>query len=280
MQHTELYRTTSLELSKTLTRAYTSSFYAGMKLLRPAERKAIYGIYGFVRVADEIVDTFHAIDQKQLLEEFKAETFAAIERRCSTNPILHSYQWVVNHYKMDLELTHSFFESMEMDLVKNYHDEESYSRYIYGSAEVVGLMCLSVFYADDKESFNRLLQPARKLGEAFQKINFLRDIRADMDERERIYFPDLEMHTFDEPTKRAIEQEVKSDFQEALPGIRQLHKGARLGVYLAYRYYYQLLLKIEKLSPQQVLAHRTRISDTQKLLLLVKAYLRYKSGRI
>lgn len=280
MQHTELYRSTSLEVSKTLTRAYTSSFYAGMKLLRSAERKAIYGIYGFVRVADEIVDTFHALDQKRLLEEFKTETYAAIERGFSANPILHSYQWVVNHYKMDPALTHSFFASMEMDLVKRNHDEESYTRYIYGSAEVVGLMCLSVFYADDREKFNKLVQPARKLGEAFQKINFLRDIKADMDERDRIYFPDLEMHTFDVPTKRAIEKEVKSDFQEALPGIRQLHKGARLGVYLAYRYYYQLLLKIEKLSPQQILARRTRITDTQKLLLLVKSYLRFKLGRI
>jgi phytoene/squalene synthetase len=276
----ELYRTTTLALSKTLTKAYTSSFYAGMRLLNRAERKAIYAIYGFVRIADEIVDTFHDFDQKLLLEEFKAETYAAIERGVSANPILHSYQWVVNTYKIDLALTDSFFDSMEMDLVKNNHDPESYNQYIYGSAEVVGLMCLSVFYADDKETFKSLLQPARKLGEAFQKINFLRDIKADIDERNRVYFPGLEIDTFDVDTKRVIEKEVKSDFQEALPGIRRLHKGARLGVYLAYRYYYQLLLKIEKMSPEQLLARRARITNRHKFLLLVKAYIRFKLGWI
>jgi len=276
----ELYRTTSLALSKTLTKAYTSSFYAGMRLLNPADRKAIYAIYGFVRIADEIVDTFHGFDQKGLLEEFKAETYRAIERGVSANPILHSYQWVVNTYKMDLELTDSFFASMEMDLVKSNHNAESYNQYIYGSAEVVGLMCLSVFYVDDKETFNSLLQPARKLGEAFQKINFLRDIKADMDERGRVYFPGLEIDTFDANTKKIIEKEVKSDFKEALPGIRQLHKGARLGVYLAYRYYYQLLLKIEKMSPDQLLARRARITNRYKFLLLVKSYIRFKLGWI
>lgn len=276
----ELYRSTTLALSKTLTKAYTSSFYAGMRLLNRAERKAIYAIYGFVRIADEIVDTFHDFDQKLLLEEFKAETYAAIERGVSTNPVLHSYQWVVNTYKIDLAFTDSFFDSMEMDLVKNNHDPESYNRYIYGSAEVVGLMCLSVFYADDKETFNSLLQPARKLGEAFQKINFLRDIKADIDERDRVYFPGLEIDTFDVHTKRVIEKEVKSDFQEALPGIRKLHKGARLGVYLAYRYYYQLLLKIEKMSPEQLLARRARITNRHKFLLFVKAYIRFKLGWI
>ena len=280
MQLMELYRSTTLALSKTLTKAYTSSFYAGMRLLNRAERKAIYAIYGFVRIADEIVDTFHDFDQKLLLEEFKAETYAAIERGVSTNPVLHSYQWVVNTYKIDLAFTDSFFDSMEMDLVKNNHDPESYNRYIYGSAEVVGLMCLSVFYADDKETFNSLLQPARKLGEAFQKINFLRDIKADIDERDRVYFPGLEIDTFDVHTKRVIEKEVKSDFQEALPGIRKLHKGARLGVYLAYRYYYQLLLKIEKMSPEQLLARRARITNRHKFLLFVKSYIRFKLGWI
>lgn len=276
----EHYRSISLELSRTLTRSYTSSFYAGMKLLHKADRKAIYAIYGFVRIADEIVDTFHGHDQKRLLEEFKDETYKAIERGVSTNPVLHSYQWVVNAYHMDLALTDSFFDSMEMDLVKSNHDPESYQRYIYGSAEVVGLMCLSVFYAEDKEAFGRLLPFARKLGEAFQKINFLRDIQADMDVRDRVYFPGLEIDNFDARTKKAIEKEVKSDFQEALPGIRQLHKGARLGVYLAYRYYYQLLLKIEKMSPEQLLAKRARITNRYKFLLLVKSYLRFILGII
>jgi len=280
MQPMELYRNTTLVLSKSLTRAYTSSFYAGMRLLHPADRKAIFAIYGFVRIADEIVDTFHEFDQKRLLKEFKSETYAAIERGVSTNPILHSYQWVVNAYKIDLELTDAFFESMEMDLVKTQHDPESYNKYIYGSAEVVGLMCLSVFYVDDKETFHRLLQPARKLGEAFQKINFLRDIKADIDERDRVYFPGLKIDHFDEETKKTIEKEVKADFLDALPGIRKLNKRARLGVYLAYRYYYQLLLKIEKMSPEQLLAKRASVSPRHKYLLLLKAYIRFKLGMI
>lgn len=276
----DLYSTTSLTVSKSVTRAYTSSFYAGMKLLNPEERKAIYAIYGFVRVADEIVDTFHGYDQKALLEEFKTETYKAIERGISANPVLQSYQWVVNSYHIDPALTESFFKSMEMDLVKDNHDMESYSEYIYGSAEVVGLMCLSVFYADDKDTYHNLVEPASKLGEAFQKINFLRDIQSDKDERNRKYFPGLEIESFDENMKRTIEKEIKDDFEEALPGIRQLHKGARLGVYLAYRYYYQLLLKIEKMSPEQLLSKRTRITNRHKFLLLAKSIIRFRLGLI
>jgi phytoene/squalene synthetase len=276
----DLYSTTSLAVSKTITRAYTSSFYAGMKLLSPETRKAIYAIYGFVRIADEIVDTFHGHDQKRLLEEFKAETYEAIERGVSANPVLQSYQWVVNQYGIDPELTESFFTSMEMDLVKANHDPASYRQYIYGSAEVVGLMCLSVFYVDDKDSYEDLVEPARKLGKAFQKINFLRDIRSDMDERNRIYFPGLEIESFDRDMKRAIEKEVKTDFQQALTGIRKLNKEARLGVYLAYRYYYQLLREIEKLSPEQLLSGRTSVSKRVKYLLLLKAFIRFRLGWI
>jgi phytoene synthase len=276
----DLYSSTSLTVSRTITKSYTSSFYAGMKLLSPKFRKAIYAIYGFVRIADEIVDTFHEYDQKSLLDEFKAETYTAIERGISSNPVLQSYQWVVNTYHIDLDLTESFFASMEMDLVKSDHDPESYNKYIYGSAEVVGLMCLSVFYAHDKESYYKLVDPARKLGEAFQKINFLRDIRSDRDERERTYFPGLELDTFDEEAKRNIELEVKQDFKDALPGIRELNKEARLGVYLAYRYYYQLLLKIEKLTPEQLLTRRASVADRVKYILLFKAYIRCRLGMI
>ncbi|MDF1576561.1 MAG: phytoene/squalene synthase family protein [Bacteroidales bacterium] len=276
----DLYSTTSLAVSKTITRAYTSSFYAGMKLLSREMRKAIYAIYGFVRIADEIVDSFHGHDQERLLKEFKAETFRAIERGVSANPVLHSYQRVVNQYQIDRALTESFFTSMEMDLVKINHDPESYNQYIYGSAEVVGLMCLSVFYPDDKESYNAMAEPARKLGEAFQKINFLRDIRSDRDERNRIYFPGLEIDSFDRDMKRTIEKEIKADFREALSGIRKLHREARLGVYLAYRYYYQLLLKIEKLSPEQLLSGRTSVGKRVKYLLLLKAYIRFRLGLI
>jgi phytoene/squalene synthetase len=276
----DLYSNASIAASKSITKAYTSSFYAGMKLLKREERKAIYAIYGFVRVADEIVDTFHSKDQKRLLGEFKTETYKAIEQGVSTNPILHSYQWVVNTYHIDQALTESFFASMEMDLVKNNHDPDSYNQYIYGSAEVVGLMCLSVFYAHDKATYAELTPSARKLGEAFQKINFLRDIQADVDERNRIYFPGLDVQSFDLETKRTIEREVKSDFQEALPGIRKLHGRVRLGVYLAYRYYYQLLLKIEKLNPEQLLSKRVSLPKRVKLLLLLKAVLRFRLGLI
>jgi 15-cis-phytoene synthase len=276
----DLYKNTSLAVSQTLTRAYTSSFYAGMKLLHPTKREAIYAIYGFVRVADEIVDTFHDFDQKRLLEEFKTDTFLAIERGVSANPILNSYQWAVNSFHIDKDLSESFFKSMEMDLVKDNHDPDSYNQYIYGSAEVVGLMCLSVFYADDKEAYNRLVDPARKLGEAFQKINFLRDIQSDIDERGRVYFPGLDISSFDEKEKRRIEKEVKEDFKSALPGIRELRREVRRGVYLAYRYYYQLLLKIEKQSPEQLLSGRTSLSRRIKYLLLLKSFVRYHLGKI
>jgi len=276
----DLYSITSLEVSKTITKAYTSSFYAGMRLLSREERKAIYAIYGFVRVADEIVDTFHGAEQERMLREFKADTYKAIEQGISTNPVLQSYQWVVNSYCIDMRLTDSFFASMEMDLVVDSHDSESYNQYIYGSAEVVGLMCLSVFYAHDRETYQELTPYARKLGEAFQKINFLRDIQSDVDERGRVYFPGMDLQNFDQQTKRAIEKEVKSDFQEALPGIRKLRRRVRLGVYLAYRYYYQLLLKIEKLSPEQLLARRVSLAKRNKILLLLKSIIRFRLGLI
>lgn len=276
----DLYSTTSIAVSKTITKAYTSSFYAGMRLLKQEERKAILAIYGFVRVADEIVDTFHDADQESLLREYKKETYRAIERGLSTNPVLHSYQWVVNTYRIDQELTDNFFASMEMDLVKNNHDKDSYTQYIFGSAEVVGLMCLSVFYAHDRDTYEELIQPARKLGEAFQKINFLRDIKSDLDDRNRVYFPGLDPRTFDLKTKQAIEKEIKSDFLKTLPGIRMLNRRVRWGVYLAYRYYLQLLLNIEKLSPEQLLSQRVSLPKRMKLLLLMKSFVRFRLGLI
>ena len=276
----DLYLKITLELSRRLTKAYTSSFYAGMRLLSPGQRKAIYGIYGFVRVADEIVDTFHDADQKSMLEKFKADTYEAIEQGISANPILHSFQWVVNQYGITQELVEAFFTSMEMDLVKHHYDENSYEKYIYGSAEVVGLMCLKVFYPDDGPAYEHLVYPARKLGQAFQKINFLRDIGADQHIRDRVYFPGLKVESFQADTKKQIEAEIRADFEEALPGIRLLNRNVRLGVYLAYLYYYRLLIEIEKWSPEELRAERASVSRWRKLLLLGRALVRGYSGRI
>jgi len=276
----DLYLRITLELSRKLTKEYTSSFYAGMRLLNRGQRKAIYGVYGFVRVADEIVDTFHDADQRSMLEKFKADTYEAIEQGISANPILHSFQWVVNQYGITHELVEAFFTSMEMDLVKLHYDQDNYEKYIYGSAEVVGLMCLKVFYPDDGPTYERLVYPARKLGQAFQKINFLRDVGADLHIRDRVYFPGLKVESFQAETKKQIEAEIRADFEEALPGIRLLHRNVRLGVYLAYLYYYQLLIKIETWSPEELRSQRASVSRWRKLLLLGRALLRGYSGRI
>jgi 15-cis-phytoene synthase len=276
----DLYLKITLELSRKLTKEYTSSFYAGMRLLNRGQRKAIYGIYGFVRVADEIVDTFHDADQRSMLAKFKADTYEAVEEGISANPILHSFQWVVNQYGITHELVEAFFASMEMDLEKQNHDQNTYETYIYGSAEVVGLMCLKVFYPDDGPTYEDLVYPARKLGQAFQKINFLRDIGADLHMRDRVYFPGLKMESFQAETKKQIEAEIRADFKEALPGIRQLHRNVRLGVYLAYLYYYQLLIKIGKWSPEELRSERASVSRWRKLLLLGRALVRGYSGRI
>ena len=272
----ELYRNTSISISKLIAETYSTSFSAGMRLLHPEDRKAIYSIYGFVRIADEIVDTFHDYDKKSLLEEFIFETEKAIERGVSTNPVLHSFQWAVNKYKIDKDLIDSFFASMKMDLTNHEYEEKEFSQYVYGSAEVVGLMCLSVFYADNRDTYEELAPSARKLGEAFQKINFLRDISADKIERGRIYFPGLQTENFDENIKRTIEEDIGNDFRMALPGIRELDKRIGLGVYLAYRYYFELYRKIRKKDPEQLLQARIRLNGFHKFYLLVNSYIRFK----
>ena len=276
----DLYLKITLELSRRLTREYTSSFYAGMRLLSRGQRKAIFGVYGFVRIADEIVDTFHDADQRSMLAKFKTDTYEAIEQGISANPVLHSFQWVVNQYGIAQELVEAFFTSMEMDLVKLHYDQDNYEKYIYGSAEVVGLMCLKVFYPDDGPAYEHLVYPARKLGQAFQKINFLRDIGADQHIRDRVYFPGLKVESFQAGTKKQIEAEIRADFEEALPGIRLLNRNVRLGVYLAYLYYYRLLIEIEKWSPEELRAERASVSRWRKLLLLGRALVRGYSGRI
>lgn len=274
----DLYTSNALQCAEITTKNYSTSFSMGVRTLNKKYRPAIYAIYGFVRFADEIVDTFHDQDKATLLKEFRQQTYDAIDKKMSTNPILHAYQWAVNTYAIDRELIDAFLFSMEMDLDKKTFSLDEYQRYIYGSAEVVGLMCLRVFYAGRDEEYKQLLPPARKLGEAFQKVNFLRDLRSDLKERGRVYFPEVDMDQFSKDDKDKIEQEIWEDFQGAFPGIKSLDKEVRLGVYLAYRYYLELLRKIQGVSPGEVQQKRFRVSNTDKLILLVKCYLRNKFG--
>jgi 15-cis-phytoene synthase len=271
-----LYDEACLECSKVITLKYSTSFSSGIRAFDKQYRYPIYAVYGFVRCADEIVDSFHDKDKKQLITDFRKETFEAIEKGISTNPILHAFQLTVNKFKVDTSLIDIFLSSMEIDLTKTLHDNASYNDYIFGSAEVIGLMCLSVFCNGDTELYNRLQPHARSLGAAFQKVNFLRDMRADLEERGRIYFPNIDFDHFSEADKRQIEQDVKKDFEDGLRGIKQLPKGASLGVYVAYSYYLQLYFKITKTPVKQLLQQRIRVSDSRKLALYFKAVLQQK----
>lgn len=264
----ELYHSTCLESSKLVTQRYSTSFSMGIRAFDKEYRMPIYGIYGFVRFADEIVDTFHDYDKKLLLDEFRKDTFKAIETGISLNPILHSFQLVVNEYRIDSELIVAFLDSMEMDLFKsNYESKDLYEKYIYGSAEVVGLMCLQVFCKEDRALYESLKPAARSLGAAFQKVNFLRDMTSDMEERGRVYFPGIDFNAFGENDKDAIVADIQKDFDDALEGIKRLPKGARRGVYLAYVYYLQLFKKIKEAPIQRLLTERIRVNDGQKALL-------------
>lgn len=274
----DLYTHNALKCSEITTKNYSTSFSTGVRILDKKFRAPIYAIYGFVRFADEIVDTFHEQDKEKLLAEFKQQTYDAIEKQMCTNPILHSFQWVVNTYGIEKELIDAFLKSMEMDLYKTSFTLQEYQEYIYGSAEVVGLMCLRVFYRNQEEEYRRLLPAARKLGEAFQKVNFLRDMRSDQHDRGRVYFPEVDFNNFTEETKNKIELEIWNDFQGAFPGIKSLHKEARLGVYLAYRYYLELLKKIQDEDASRLQEKRFRVSNQKKLVLLMKCYLRNKFG--
>jgi len=272
----DLYTSNSLQISKLTTRNYSTSFSLGVSLLEKPYRLPIYGIYGFVRIADEIVDTFHDQDKFTLLENFRSETFEAIKNGMSTNPILHSFQYVVNEYSIDHDLIHAFLDSMEMDLTKKEYTAEEFKRYVYGSAEVVGLMCLRVFYKDQDESYKALIPAARKLGEAFQKINFLRDISADYEERGRFYFPGISMENFTNDNKRKLEDDIRHDFDEAYKGIQQLNRASKLGVLVSYKYYLKLNEKIRKTEAQHLFKKRFRISDARKLWILAINWIRCK----
>ncbi len=266
----QLYHDVSYKMSKKLTQTYSTSFSFGIKSFAPEYRDPIYAIYGFVRIADEIVDTFHSYDKKKLLEKFRTETYAAIEDGISTNTVLHAFQKVVKEYNIDLEYVDAFLKSMEMDLSNSSYERNNYDNYVYGSAEVVGLMCLKVFVKDDPEKFESLKEPARMLGSAFQKVNFLRDIKSDIEERGRIYLPgvDKEIEINDE-NKARLEAEIENEFNEALTGIMKLPIGVKLGVYSAYLYYQRLFHKIKRCSVNELKKKRVRISNVYKFALFI-----------
>ncbi len=266
----DLFTRTNLECSRLITQNYSTSFTLGIKTLHKHLRLPIYAIYGFVRYADEIVDTFHDHNKEELLERFKKDTYLALEEKISLNPVLHSFQLIVNQYNIDRELIDAFLKSMEMDLTKETYTPSQYQEYIYGSAEVVGLMCLYVFCDGDKRHYEELKEPAKRLGAAFQKVNFLRDIKSDFDERGRVYFPKVDFNTFTEEDKINIEEDIRMDFEVALDGIRKLPASSRGGVYLAYVYYSKLFEKICHTPPRRILQERIRVPDTIKLLLLTK----------
>lgn len=271
-----LFNQTTFECSKLITQRYSTSFTLGIKTLHKKFHYPIYAIYGFVRYADEIVDTFHEQDKQALLNQFREQTYQAIETGISLNPVLHSFQMVVNNYKIDLKLIEAFLHSMEMDLHDIEYDKSTYEEYIYGSAEVVGLMCLKVFCDGDEAYYQKLVSPAKSLGAAFQKVNFLRDIKSDFHDRGRVYFPNVDFQKFNNTDKSLIEADIEKDFKDAYEGIINLPKGARLGVYLAYTYYKKLFIKIQKCAPQKIMEERIRVADGRKLFLLVGSYFKHR----
>ncbi len=269
----------SFDCSKTLTKAFSTSFSFSSRLLPPDQRQAIYAIYGFVRVADEIVDTYHDYPQEKLLSRFERDLDEALETRISTNPILNAFQDTVYRYNLEREMIDAFLKSMRLDLEKKeYKTREEYQEYIYGSADVVGLMCLKVFVEGDNQCYDMLKDSAMKLGSAFQKVNFLRDLKNDMEILERSYFPDIDFKNLTREVKKQIVAEIVADFDEAFTGIRRLPDSSRLAVYVAYVYYKKLLRIIRRKSPEQILQTRIRVSNSVKMWLLFKSYLRFKAG--
>ena len=269
-----LFHEVSQDCSRITTEKYSTSFSSAIRLLHKDLRTPICNIYGFVRFADEIVDTFHGYDKALLFEEFKKATYDAIERGISLNPILHSFQMTVNQYKIDHALIDAFLYSMELDLGKHTYDRAGYETYIYGSAEVVGLMCLYIFCDGNQAQYDALMPAAKSLGSAFQKVNFLRDVKADFEGLDRMYFPDCDFANFTQADKLAIEQDIQKDFDEAYAGILNLPIKARFGVYVAYKYYLSLFKKIQRLEPAHILESRIRIPDYGKAFILAKAGIR------
>jgi len=276
----ELFNEVSESCSRITTKRYSTSFASAINLLHKDLRQPIYNIYGFVRFADEIVDTFHQHNKEQLLSEFRKETYYAIERGISLNPILNSFQKTVKQFDIDIKLIDAFLLSMQMDLSKQYYSRNEFEEYIYGSAESVGLMCLSVFCNGNRELFEKLNIPAQSLGSAFQKVNFLRDIKADFNGLSRMYFPGCDFNNFTNRQKQEIEDDIRMDFQNAYEGILQLPLKARFGVYVAYKYYMSLFKKIARLQPSSVIESRIRIPDYKKLIIVLRAGVKNKMGLI
>jgi phytoene synthase len=272
----EIFDKVSAKCSKSVTQAYSTSFSLGIYFLDKKFHASIYGIYGFVRLADEIVDSFHDFDKAVLLKRFREDTVLAIEQKISLNPVLNEFQRAVNTYSIDWELIDTFLKSMEMDLQQTEHSGDSYNQYILGSAEVVGLMCLKVFVESDAALYERLKPFAMKLGSAFQKVNFLRDLNADFNILGRTYFPDVNFSRFTVEDKQLIEKEIGDEFDEALVGIKKLPYSSRKGVYLAYIYYRSLFEKIKNTPASQLMNERIRVSDHHKIGLMFNSLVRNK----
>lgn len=270
----ELFDKYSFSVSKKVTRTYSTSFFAGINCLDKRIQNDIHAIYGLVRFADEIVDSFHGFDKETLLAEFKKATFEAIERKVSINPILNSFQFTVNKYDIDLKLIEQFFHSMEMDLSPKEYNQQLYDEYIFGSAEAVGLMCLKVFLFGDEKKYKELTPAAMKLGSAFQKINFLRDLKNDYNDLGRLYFPNVDTGNITAEDKLKIEEEIEAEFAEAYKGIQQLPKSSRFGVYVSYVYYTSLLRRIKRRTAKELLSERIRVPNNTKALLFAKSYIK------
>ncbi|MCW5910679.1 MAG: phytoene/squalene synthase family protein [Cyclobacteriaceae bacterium] len=275
-----LFNTVSVTCSKLTTRAYSTSFSIGIRCLKKKLQGPVYSIYGFVRFADEIVDTFHEHDKAALLQRFREDTYRALEDRISLNPILNSYQATANQYNFEKELTDQFLKSMEMDLHLKSYDQKEIKEYILGSAEVVGLMCLRVFCEGDEAAYQKLKPLAMKLGSAFQKVNFLRDLNADFNSMGRTYFPGIDLTRFDETSKSRIEEDIAADFREAYIGIKLLPRNARFGVYVAYLYYLALFKKIKNTPSHMVLQNRISVRNRHKLSILAYSFVKHQLNMI
>ena len=273
----ELFDSVSYECSKIVTNSYSTSFSLATRMLSSSIRTHIYNIYGFVRFADEIVDTFHLYNKMELFNRFEESLYLAISNKISLNPILNSFQMTVNLYHIDIDYIKSFMTSMRWDLSKkNYKTEKEYKDYIYGSADVVGLMCLKVFVKGDKRLFEKLKKPAMHLGSAFQKVNFLRDLKSDTENLNRLYFPDVNIDSFDEYSKSKIINEIKEDFKQGKTGIFQLPNESKFGVYTAYKYYLRLLKKLKKTPSTEIKSKRIRVANYQKADVLARSFIRYQ----
>ena len=271
-----LYNKTSYNCSKIVATNYSTSFSIGIRMLKKEFRDPVYAIYGYVRIADEIVDTFHDYDKKALLEDYKKATYEALETKISSNPVINSFQEVVHKYNIDIELIEAFLNSMKMDLYNRVYDEKTYKNYLYGSAEVVGLMCLKVFCEGNEVLYQNLKGPARALGSGFQKVNFLRDMRSDFNDRGRVYFPGVDFNKFTIEEKEVIENDILKDFEIARNGIKALPKGSKFGVYVAFMYFYSLLKKIRKSSEADITKERVRVGNVSKIFILCDSFLRFK----